>query len=852
MATAVAVAPAIPFTPLKPPAASVSVDEQGRWLHSGAPSAFRVVTPRMSPPGQHLPGAGETGHVMASSACCLCGQKEALDVNSDAEENDFDGEDGLRDYKDRDGASWRVHEECFLFHHTINTEDDPRRFVLENPDMLHDAIADAMQQTCRYCKHVGASCKVIPENGEHFFVHLPCARKYGHDIVGLGEVMKTRAVLPRQEVDAADTPQTHRMVEDDSEDQQGPWAAINEKNMTREAGSDTPPERVNKGEDMMKDASPRTTAPLTYLAVLGPPENVAGPAAQAGASGGAGGKGGGRQDNNGGGGMGGGGQRRTDGGSGSGRGSDHGGRDDKGDKGGDRPKNAQEVEEEEEENQRTEEEEEHKVSGGTEAAKTDASHDPDAEISNYQRESRVLEATLDLQKRQIEKMCISFEEKFDPSDPDGAVRHVIDLKANLFHNIRPPLTRESICSHMMDAVKKAFVNYATKAHEKNYTHAETMEDITTTVKSLNEKTEETGLDKITNDARYAKARMRESGSWTDGVRGSSAGDTKPAPTTAASNPLLSSPPAATVASAAAAGALPSMLPDPSVLAASVVTSEYYHENAPGKGASCGNAASESARTSDGVPQAPEGRHGVLNKRGETGQQIAAEEGVGVGKEASEVEEGSGGERMKQNQRASGSRQKRQASIEQGDGGHGGPAGVRSTADSCRLVPDCSTRPVRERRPVNPKHFKVTRHFPSLDSDGQSAAETSNAGSAASSAGNRKPGRPKTTPSTDSLANGSKQRHSAPKKFPFEEGDGYLVLKEEMTVGKVIRVGQRWSSNEEFVACNRNDHPNCFHSGLRTILLEGTRVRFATSDGAGRGKRKRSSEGEDGGSRWVSL
>ena len=363
MATAVAVAPAIPFTPLKPPAASVSADEQGRWLHSGAPSAFRVVAPQMSPPGR--PGAGETRHVMSSSACCLCGQTGALDENSDAEENDFDGEDGLRDYKDRDGASWRVHEECFLFHHTINTEVDPRRFVLENPDMLHDAIADAMQQTCRYCKHVGASCKVI-ENGEHFFVHLPCARKCGHDIVGLGEVMKTRAVLPRQEVDAADTPPTHRMVEDDSEDQQGPSAAINEKGMMREAGSDTPSEMVNKGEDMMKDASLRTTAPPTYLAVLGPPENVAGPAAQAGASGGAGGKGGGRQDNNGGGGMGGGGQRRTDGGSGSGRGDDHGGRDDKGDKGGDRPKNAQEVEEEEEENQRTEEEEEHKVSGGTE------------------------------------------------------------------------------------------------------------------------------------------------------------------------------------------------------------------------------------------------------------------------------------------------------------------------------------------------------------------------------------------------------------------------------------------------------------------------------------------------------
>ena len=146
-------------------------------------------------------------------ACILCheGQLDGSDAESDDSDDDH-GRNVLISYQDRDGSERHVHEECFLFHRMIidaigGYGDDPRSFVRENPEYRIDAIADAMQRTCRHCQKLGASCEVVPaRGGASYFVHLPCARRHGHDVVEIGDAATKWFVCPLGSDEEGETP----------------------------------------------------------------------------------------------------------------------------------------------------------------------------------------------------------------------------------------------------------------------------------------------------------------------------------------------------------------------------------------------------------------------------------------------------------------------------------------------------------------------------------------------------------------------------------------------------------------------------------------------------------------------
>ena len=113
----------------------------------------------LSSSGQHSRpyscGAGgkEYQWVMDTKTCLLCGRGGAL-KDLDRDNDGSDGDDVMRDYVDREGKSWSMHEECCLSHPIITeaigeSGDDPRRFVSENPVLVDDVIADVRKNTFR-------------------------------------------------------------------------------------------------------------------------------------------------------------------------------------------------------------------------------------------------------------------------------------------------------------------------------------------------------------------------------------------------------------------------------------------------------------------------------------------------------------------------------------------------------------------------------------------------------------------------------------------------------------------------------------------------------------------------------
>ena len=113
----------------------------------------------LSSSGQHSRhyscGAGgkEYQWVMDTKTCLLCGRGGAL-KDLDRDNDGSDDDHVMRDYVDRQGKSWSMHEECCLSHPFITeaigeSGDDPRRFVSENPVLVEDVIADVRKNTFR-------------------------------------------------------------------------------------------------------------------------------------------------------------------------------------------------------------------------------------------------------------------------------------------------------------------------------------------------------------------------------------------------------------------------------------------------------------------------------------------------------------------------------------------------------------------------------------------------------------------------------------------------------------------------------------------------------------------------------